>query len=52
MPGIAHLMSFQLAPLSPNQCPAYLPTPGKEERVKTMERFVLNTSFAALEAVT
>lgn len=52
MPGIAHLMSFQLAPLSPSQCPEYLPTPGNEERVKTIDRLVPKTAFDALEANT
>lgn len=48
MPGIAHLMSFQLAPLSPSQCPEYFPTPGKEERVSIRVRFDPNTRFRAL----
>jgi len=48
MPGMAHLMSFQLAALSPSQWPAYLPTPGKDERVSIRVRLVPKTRCRAL----
>lgn len=48
MPGMAHLMSFQLAALSPSQWPEYFPTPGKEERVNIRVRFPPNTRCRAL----
>lgn len=49
MPGIAHLISFQLAALSPSQWPEYFPTPGKEERVRMNERLLPKTCLTALE---
>lgn len=38
LPIIDSLIATQRAVLSPNQCPAYFPLPGKVERDKTIER--------------
>lgn len=47
LPIIDSLIAIQRAVLSPNQCPANFPLPGKVERDKTIERLPV-VSLAAL----